>query len=80
MQDDGQELLQACISEQWDVAEALIKSGGMLEAQDKVIDVNTHQIEQVPVYIYNHHASNISLLASWFVHWNLAYETKTEYW
>ena len=36
MQDDGQELLQACISEQWDVVEALIKSGSKLEAQDKV--------------------------------------------
>jgi len=37
VQDNGQELLHACVSEQWDVAEALIKSGGMLEAQDKVI-------------------------------------------
>lgn len=36
VQDNGQELLHACISEQWDVAEALIKSEGMLEAQDKV--------------------------------------------
>jgi len=33
--DDGQGLLQACISEEWDVAEALISSGGTLEAQDK---------------------------------------------
>ena len=37
MQVDGQELLQACTSEQWDVAEALIKSGSTLEAQDKVV-------------------------------------------
>ena len=36
-QDDGQELLQACISEQWDVAKALVNSGSTLEAQDKVV-------------------------------------------
>ena len=35
--DAGRELLQACASEQWDVAEALIDSGSALEAQDKVI-------------------------------------------
>ena len=35
--DAGRELLQACTSEQWDVAEALIDSGSALEAQDKVI-------------------------------------------
>ena len=39
VQDNGQELLQACMSEQWDVAEALVNSGGMLEGQDKVINV-----------------------------------------
>lgn len=52
VQDNGQELLHACVSEQWDVAEALIKSGGMLEAQDKVINY-TLQIEQVPDYVHN---------------------------
>ena len=36
VQDDGQDLLQACTSEQWDLAEALIVSGSTLEAQDKV--------------------------------------------
>ena len=35
--DAGQELLQACANEQWDVAEALIDSGSELEAQDKVM-------------------------------------------
>ena len=35
--DAGRELLEACTSEQWDVAEALIDSGSALEAQDKVI-------------------------------------------
>jgi len=33
--DDGQGLLQACISEEWDIAKALISSGSTLEAQDK---------------------------------------------
>jgi len=33
--DDGQGLMQACIHEEWDVAEVLISSGSMLEAQDK---------------------------------------------
>lgn len=28
--------MQACIHEEWDVAEVLISSGSMLEAQDKV--------------------------------------------
>ena len=37
MQADGQELLQACTSEQWDVAEALIVLGNTLEAPDKVV-------------------------------------------
>ena len=37
VQDDGQELLQACISEQWDVAKVLIVTGSTLEAQDKVM-------------------------------------------
>lgn len=36
VQADGQELLQACTSEQWDLAEVLIVSGSTLEAQDKV--------------------------------------------
>ena len=36
VQVDGQELLQACTSEQWDLAEVFIVSGSMLEAQDKV--------------------------------------------
>ena len=36
VQVDGQELLQACTSEQWDLAEVLIVSGSTLEAQDKV--------------------------------------------
>jgi len=34
--DDGQGLLQACISEEWDIAKALISSGSTLEAQDMV--------------------------------------------
>lgn len=36
VQADGEDLLQACTSEQWDLAEALIVSGSTLEAQDKV--------------------------------------------
>ena len=39
-------MLQACTSEQWDVAEALIKSGGMLEAQDKVINVTVLRLRK----------------------------------
>ena len=34
--DAGRELLQACTNEQWDSAKALIYSGCILEAQDKV--------------------------------------------
>ena len=34
--DAGRELLQACTNEQWDLAMALIYSGCVLEAQDKV--------------------------------------------
>ena len=52
VQDDGQELLQACICEQWDVAEALINSGSMLEAQDKVINVIICRLNK---YLWNHH-------------------------
>ena len=37
VQDDGQELLQACISEQWDMAKVLIMTGSTLEAQDEVM-------------------------------------------
>jgi len=36
VQADGQDLLQSCTSEQWDLAEALIVSGSTLEAQNKV--------------------------------------------
>lgn len=36
VQADGQDLLQACTSEQWDLAEALIVSGSTLEARYKV--------------------------------------------
>ena len=37
VQDDGKELLQACISEQWEMVEVLIVTGSTLEAQDKVL-------------------------------------------
>ena len=36
VQADGQDLLQACTTEQWDLAGVLIMSGSTLEAQDKV--------------------------------------------
>ena len=57
MQDDGQELLQACTSELWDVAEALIMSGGMLEAQDKVINVTVFRLSKCLITLCNHHVS-----------------------
>lgn len=55
VQDNGQELLHACISEQWDVAEALIKSEGMLEAQDKVTLFRLSKY--LPAYQYSVFAS-----------------------
>ena len=53
LQDDGQELLQACICEQWDVAEALIISGSMLEAQDKVINVIICRLNKYLTTLWN---------------------------
>ena len=70
VQDDGQELLQACMREQWDVAEALVNSGGMLEGQDKVINVALFRLSKYLTTLCNHSVSKVSLLA---------FETKTEY-
>ena len=61
VQDDGQELLQACTSEQWDVAEALIISGSMLEAQDKVINVTVCRSNKYLTALWNHHVPEIPL-------------------
>ena len=64
VQDDGRELLRACISEQWDVAEALINSGGMLEAQDKVINVTVFRLSKYLKTSCNNYVSETYFLAS----------------
>ena len=60
MQDDGQEFLQACTNELWDIAEALVNSGSMLEAQDKVINVIVLRLSKYLTLLCNDHASEIS--------------------
>lgn len=64
VQDDGQELLQACMREQWDVAEALVNSGGMLEGQDRVINVALFRLSKYLTTLCNCSVSKVSLLAS----------------